>query len=87
MRLLLQQRPDGREPPRFVQLMLQPDLLGGWTLVRETGQIGGRSTLRREQFLDQASAVAALEHARDQQLKRGFQLMFAQGVEAPKPKA
>ncbi|WP_242101242.1 WGR domain-containing protein [Lysobacter sp. M2-1] len=84
MRLLLQQRPDGREAPRFVQLMLEPDLLGGWALVRETGQIGGRSTLRREQYLDQASAMAALEHARDAQLKRGFQLMFAQGAEAPK---
>ena len=44
MRLLMQQRPDGREAPRFVQLPLQPDLLGGWTLLRETGQIGGRST-------------------------------------------
>lgn len=84
MRLLLQQRPDGREAPRFVQLMLQPDLLGGWTLVRESGQIGGRSQLKREQFLDQASAIAALEQARDQQMKRGFQLMFAQGAEAPK---
>lgn len=84
MRLLLQQRPDGREAPRFVQLMLEPDLLGGWTLVRETGQIGGRSTLRREQYLDQGSAMAALEHARDAQLKKGFQLMFAQGAEAPK---
>ncbi|SFK37745.1 WGR domain-containing protein [Lysobacter sp. cf310] len=83
MRLLLQQRPDGREAPRFVQLMLQPDLLGGWTLVRETGQIGGRSSVRREQFMDRDSAFAALEHARDQQLKRGFQLMFAQGAEAP----
>ncbi|KQZ60235.1 MULTISPECIES: WGR domain-containing protein [unclassified Lysobacter] len=84
MRLLLQQRPDGREAPRFVQLMLQPDLLGGWALVRETGQIGGRSTLRREQFMDRDSALAALEKARDQQLKRGFHLMFAQGAEAPK---
>ena len=84
MRLLLQQRPDGREPPRFVQLMLEPDLLGGWALVRETGQIGGRSTLRREQYLDQASATAALEHARDLQLKKGFQLMFVQGAEAPR---
>lgn len=82
MRLLLQQRPDGREPPRFVQLMLEPDLLGGWSLVRETGQIGGRSTLRREQYLDQASAMAALEHARDLQLKKGFQLMFVQGEAA-----
>ncbi|MEH6415685.1 WGR domain-containing protein [Pseudomonas sp. CGJS7] len=84
MRLLLQQRPDGREAPRFVQLMLQPDLLGGWTLVRETGQIGGRSTVRREVFMDHDSALAALEQARDQQLKRGFQLMFSQGAEAPR---
>ena len=84
MRLLLQQRPDGPEAPRFVQLMLQPDLLGGWTLVRETGQIGGRSTLRREQYLDQASATAALEHARDLQLKKGFQVMYSQGAGAPR---
>jgi len=84
MRLLLQQRPDGREAPRFVQLQLEADLLGGWTLVREAGQMGGRSTLKREQYLDQASAMAALEHARDMQLKKGFQLMFAQGAEAPR---
>lgn len=82
MRLLLQQRPDGREAPRFVQLMLQADLLGGWTLVRESGQIGGRSTLRRDVYLDHGSALSALEHARDAQLKKGFQLMFAQGEEA-----
>ncbi|GAB2523168.1 WGR domain-containing protein [Lysobacter humi (ex Lee et al. 2017)] len=82
MRLLLQQRPEGREAPRFVQLMLQPDLLGGWTLVRETGQIGGRSTVRREQYMDQQTALDALEKARDAQLKRGFQLMFAEGVGA-----
>ena len=84
MRLLLQQRPDGREAPRFVQLTLQPDLLGGWTLLRESGQTGGRSPLRREQFLDQASALSALEQARDQQLRRGFQLMYAEGTGAPK---
>ena len=84
MRLLLQQRPDGNEAPRFVQLQLQPDLLGGWTLLRETGHIGGRSTLRREQFNEQASALLALEVARDAQLKRGFQLVFAQGADAPR---
>ena len=84
MRLLLQQRPEGREAPRFVQLMLERDLLGGWSVVRESGQIGGRSQLRRDQFPDQASATAAFEHARDLQLKKGFQLMFVQGAEAPK---
>lgn len=84
MRLLLQQRPDGREAPRFVQLQLQPDLLGGWELLRETGQTGGRSTLRRSLFQDQASAMLALEKERDAQLRKGFQLMFAQGADAPR---
>jgi len=84
MRLLLQQRPDGHEAPRFVQLQLQPDLLGGWTLLRESGQTGGRSTLRKSLFADQASALLALQKERDAQLKKGFQLMFAQGADAPK---
>jgi hypothetical protein len=79
MRLLLQQRPDGHEAPRFVQLQLQPDLLGGWELLRESGQMGGRSTLRRELYHDQTTALAALEAARDTQLKRGFLLVFATG--------
>lgn len=84
MRVFLQQRPAGDEPPRFVQLMLQPDLLGGWTLVRESGLVGGRSQLRREQYLDQAGAVAAFEQARDQQLKKGFQLTYSEGATAPR---
>lgn len=84
MRLLLQQRPDGREAPRFVQLMLERDLLGGWSLVRESGLIGGRSQLRREQFPDQAAATAAFEHARDLQLRKGFQVMYSQGAGAPR---
>ena len=84
MRLLLQQRPEGREAPRFVRLQLQPDLLGSWTLLRESGQIGGRSSLRKELYADQPSALAALEAARDAQLRRGFQLVFAQGAEAPR---
>lgn len=83
MRLFLQQVPQGHDAPRFVQLTLQPDLLGGWTLLRESGQVGGRSTLRRDQYLDHASAMTALESARDAQLKRGLQLMFARGSDAP----
>ena len=79
MRLLLQHPPVGAEAPRFVQLALQQDLLGGWLLVRETGHIGQRSTLKREQFLKQDEAMAAFEKARDQNVKRGFQIVFAQG--------
>ncbi len=84
MRLLLQQRPQGREAPRFVQLLLQPDLLGGWELLRESGQTGGRSTLRKTLYPDQLAAMQALEKERDAQLKKGFQLMFVQGADAPR---
>lgn len=84
MRVFLQQRPDAGEAPRYVQLTLQPDLFGGWELLRETGQIGGRATLKREQYLLQDEANAAFEKARDSHLKRGFQLMFVRGADAPK---
>ena len=80
MRLLLQQRPLAGEPPKYVQLILQQDLLGGWQLLRESGQTGGKATLRKELFLDQGQAIDAFEKARDAQIKRGFQVMFAQGA-------
>ncbi|WP_024889708.1 WGR domain-containing protein [Luteimonas huabeiensis] len=83
MRLLLQQPVQGDAPPRFVQLMLQPDLLGGWTLVRESGQIGGRSQLRTQQYADEPSALNAIERARDMQLRRGFQLVRTQAADTP----
>lgn len=84
MRVFLQQRPGGTEPPRYIQLTLQPDLFGGWELLRETGQIGGRAQLRREQYLLQDEATAAFEKARDTHVKRGFQVMFTRGVDAPR---
>ncbi len=84
MRLFLQQKPQGTEAPRYVQLILQQDLLGGWTLLRESGQVGGKAQLRREQYLERAAALAAFEKARDTQLRRGYQVMFAQGAHAPR---
>ena len=85
MRVLLQQPPKGSEAPRYVSISLQQDLLGGWTLMRESGQIGGKSQLKREQFLDTESALAAFDKARAAQLKKGFQVVFVQGATEPKP--
>jgi predicted DNA-binding WGR domain protein len=84
MRLLLQQKPLAGEAPKYVQLMLQQDLLGGWSLLRETGHIGGKAALKREQYLEHEAALAAFERARDAQLSRGFHVMFAQGADAPR---
>ena len=84
MRLFLQQPPQGGEAPKFVQLILEQDLLGGWLLLRETGQTGGRSQLKREVYIDRDQALAAFEKARDQQVKKGFRVMIAQGADAPR---
>ncbi len=84
MRVFLQQRPTSSESPRYVQLTLQPDLFGGWELLRETGQLGGRAQLKREQYLLQQEATTAFEKARDSHLKRGFQVTFVRGADAPR---
>ena len=83
MRILLQQRPTAGEAPRYLQLTLQPDLFGGWELLRESGQTGGRVQLRRELFLQQDDALQAFQKARDMQIKRGFQVMFTSGLPHP----
>lgn len=72
---------EATETPRFYQLSLQQDLLGGWTLYREWGQQGARSSLKREVYLDRDSALTAFERARDSQIKRGFRVVFSQGLD------
>ena len=83
MRIFMQTKPLATESPRYYQIALQQDLLGGWTLTREWGQQGGRVSLKREVYLERDDALAAFEHARDAQTKRGFQVMFSQGSESP----
>lgn len=83
MRIYMQSAGVGGEAPKYYQLTLQQDLLGGWMLTREWGQPGSRVSLKREQYLDFDSAEAALVKARDTQRKKGFQVMFSQGSEGP----
>lgn len=83
MRLYLQAMNATAEAPRYVQITLEQDLLGGWTLYRESGLQGGKATLKRDQFLERDDALAAFEKARDAQIKRGFRVMFSQGLDGP----
>ncbi len=83
MRIFMQTKPLTRESPRYYHLILQQDLLGGWTLIREWGQQGGRASGRRDFFPAREAAETAFTQARDQQLGKGFQVMFCQGMEAP----
>jgi len=83
MRVFMQTKPDNAEAPRFYQIALQQDLLGGWMLTREWGRQGGRVSLKRDVYLERDAALAAFEHVRDAQLKRGFHIMFSRGTESP----
>jgi len=83
MRLYLQTMSASAEAPRYVQIVLEQDLLGGWTLYRESGTQGGRATMKREQYLERDEAIAAFEKTRDQQIKRGYRVMFSQGHDGP----
>ena len=75
MHVYLQQPDTGHEAPRFLRLGLQPDLFGGWELLRESGRLGSRSQLRRELYLQADQARAAFAKARDTELHRGFVLV------------
>lgn len=73
---------DGK-PPRYYQLVLQEDLINGWTLIREWGQQGYAGRVKRDHFSDRSAAEAALLRVRDSQLGRGYKVVFMQGNEAP----
>jgi len=69
------------QQPRYYQLLLQQDLLDGWTLVREWGKQGSSGRVKRDHFPCRNDALIALERVRDAQLSRGFQVVFTQGAE------
>lgn len=78
----MQTLPSSDAPLRFCHLLLQQDLLGGWTLVREAGRQGGSGRVRREHFATRDEAEAALIRERDQHGRRGFRVVFAEGIAA-----
>ncbi len=83
MRIYMQTPALDERPPRYYQVMLQPDLLGGWTLVREWGAQGASGRVKRAHFESFEEASQALERVRDEQIRRGYRIVFAQGQERP----
>jgi predicted DNA-binding WGR domain protein len=79
MRIYMQMPATDGRPPRYYQLLLQQDLLEGWTLIKEWGYQGAKGRVRREQYPDSEVAQRALVEARDTQLKKGYQVVFASG--------
>jgi len=79
MRIYMQTVVDENAPMRFCQLILQQDMLGGWTLIKERGTQGGRGRLQREHHESYEQAEAAMMRARDSLVAKGYRVVFMRG--------
>lgn len=82
MRIYMQTAIGEDATPRYYHLHLQEDLLEGWTLVRESGRQGSGGRVVKQHFMDRETAEQALLKARDEQLRKGFRVVFIQGQES-----
>ena len=73
---------DADKFPRFYQLLLQEDLINGWTLVREWGQQGAAGRVKKDHFACREDAQRALLKVRDAQLQRGYRVVYMRGEDA-----
>ena len=82
MRVYMQTVAEADKFPRFYQLMLQEDLINGWTLVREWGQQGTAGRVKKDHFSSRDDAQRALLKVRDAQLQRGYRVVYMRGDDA-----
>jgi len=79
MRIYMQSMAQAGQLPRYCQLWLQRDLLSGWSVMREVGQQGYKGRIRRCLRPDHDAALAQLMAWRDEQLTKGFRVVFVEG--------
>ncbi len=65
--------------PRYCQLWLQRDMLNGWSVMCEVGRQGHKGRIRRRLRADHEAALGLLMAWRDEQLKKGFRVVFMEG--------
>jgi predicted DNA-binding WGR domain protein len=62
-----------RNMRRFYRLDVQPDLFGGFAVVKEWGRIGARGRMMDELHATEAIAAAAMQRQADRKRRRGYQ--------------
>jgi hypothetical protein len=65
--------------PRFCHLIVQEDILAGWSLIKETGYQGSSGRVTRTHFEEREVAIQALLKERDRQLHNGYNVVFIEG--------
>lgn len=67
------QRVEGPNMRRFYTMQVQPNLFGGFAVVREWGRIGQSGTVAETIFPTEAEALDAMERQRRHKERRGYQ--------------
>ncbi|MFV2057283.1 MAG: hypothetical protein ACC707_12495 [Thiohalomonadales bacterium] len=68
---------------RFYQLSLQKDIFDGWTLIKENGIQGRAGRINKQHYNTWEEAQSAMLTARDNQLRRGYKVVFINGDKQP----
>ena len=79
MRIYLQTQPDDSGAIRYAHLVLQEDLLEGWTLMKESRRQGMKGKITREHFQRHQEALDSMIETRDKLISRGYHVVFLQG--------
>ena len=72
---------ENEQAPRYYQLLVQEDLIDGWTLIREWGRQGVAGRSKRDHFATLEETLAACIKVRDTQLSKGYQVVYSKGQE------
>lgn len=83
MHIYLQKPQEEDKPPRYYHLLLQQDLLGGWSLIREWGYQGAAGRVKRDHHATRDAAESAMMTLRDDQINRGYRVVYIQGERPP----
>ena len=79
MRVYMQTPLEKDQAPRYYQLLVQEDLLEGWTLIREWGRQGSPGRIKRDHFATLEETLNACIKVRDSQINKGYQVVFSKG--------
>jgi predicted DNA-binding WGR domain protein len=61
-----------RNMRRFYRLDIDPDLFGGFLLMKQWGRIGARGQIKAERYGNEALAAIALQRQAERKRRRGY---------------
>ncbi len=74
MRVELRRIDSAKNMRRFYRLDVQPDLFGGFLLLKQWGRIGAGGRMVAERYEDEAPALLALRRQAERKQRRGYGL-------------